>query len=136
MSRICSRYRDICFSCVYRCTGNAHWALLNMSVFMTAFDCKYVFYINFSWFFFKHGGRIRNFFFVSFHLKEGLWKVCIQPIAGVVHFMVPWCIQLCNCHKYGCIKFKHWWTRLLGSSICREGNFSLIVWLQFGDLEK
>ncbi|KAF5934710.1 hypothetical protein HYC85_025839 [Camellia sinensis] len=34
----------------------------------------------------------------------------IKLIAGIIHFMVPRCLQLCNCNQYGCVEFKYRWT--------------------------
>lgn len=51
-----------------------------------------------------------------------IMRLFIQPIAGILHIVVPWCIQLCYGNRYGCVEFEYWRARLFGSPICGEGT--------------
>lgn len=68
-----------------------------------------------------------HFFFIKFRWYGG-WLGCekfvFSLIAGILHIMVPWRIQLCYCYQYGCAEFEYWWTGFFGSSICGKGKLS------------
>ncbi len=56
----------------------------------------------------------RDIYSVNFHLvghfaspaaEKGM--LCIN--AGILHVMVPGCLQLCNCNQNECSQLEHWW---------------------------
>lgn len=89
---------------------------LNTNTFMLYLSKKYLF------------GYFFYFWFCQENLLR-LWEDFIQPIAGIIHIMVPWCVQLCHCNQHGCIEFEYRWTWLLGYPVCGEGKMVLACYV-------